>query len=154
MPAAPANQDAAALLLRREPWYRPPPATHLDQWARIDPAQVYEVHPVMLGKAQALLKRHPIVGLTVQRAQALVDQPLAAPCGARPFLVRTLYHGDEWGHFFGGGPGRFSVYERGASLWVEYGTVGPRTMPVARSALIVFLKRKPRKLYVSSEVEE
>jgi hypothetical protein len=122
-------------------WYHAPPTNLAGKWTPVNPSDVHRIARNAWKKAEPLLRRQPIVGLSWPQAERLIGQRLARPAGMTPYLVRAVY--------FEKGAGRFSVSVLDDSLLVDHGSLGPWPVAMRRDALVVLLKDRPREVYVT-----
>ena len=124
-------------------WYSPSAAGEAGTDVSTD-VRFFEVRALQRAEAARLLTDEVIVPLGGDKLGQFGDSPV--PEGMRPFLVRALA--------VNRGTGKFRVYQKGSALVVEHDSLGHGSKPQERSALVVFLKEKPAKVYVEVHVVE
>jgi hypothetical protein len=132
--------------LPRDDWYRAPPKEHQFywNWPELDAARIHIVVEDEQANAQKLLEQVALAEITTQQAGTFLGRTLPGAPGTTPYLVRGLYRNP--------GTGNYAVYVGEDQIVVHHGSLGSRSPPVARQALIVQLEDRPAQVYVLSSV--
>ena len=121
-----------------EPW----------DWNKVNASEIYEVNGAAKSKAEHLLRQKSIIQLSPLQVDALLSQNLTSAnlSGKTPYLVRALYFDKE--------TGGFEVYFKGKTIWIEHGSLGHAPVPMKRQPLILLLKVRPDKVFVTCSMAE
>lgn len=96
--------------------------------------------------AEALLERKALIGLDDKTAALLLGNSWLPRKGLHPFLVRGVRYDALVGDFQ-------CRFYRGM-LWVSFGAMGSHETKMRHAPLVVFLKDKPRRVFVGCYVME
>jgi hypothetical protein len=99
-----------------------------------------------IDRAVSMLQYEPCVEVTEEEAQFLVGKALQREREYRLFLVRGVCQNRDVGHF--------NCFYHDDMLWVAFGAMGSRDYPREKQPIIILLKNKPRRVFVSSAVME
>lgn len=132
----------------QDSWYTGPPSREEPYWSspELDRSRVHEVLESREAEAEALLQDVPATALTDGQAADLIGQPLPDVPGTTPYLVRGLY--------LNRGTGQFLVYVSGERLTVHHASMGSRTVPMKRQALVLQLEQSPEEVFVFCSMAE
>ena len=110
----------------------------------IPPGDIYEVPANKLKEAEGYLDKKSIVELKKTEVMDLFGIKVAAAPGYKRFLVRGVTQNKETGSFM-------CIYFR-KMLWVFNGALGSESTPVAKQPIIILLRERPNKVFVSSSI--
>ena len=133
----------------KDSWYHTGmPSVEPWDWNKINSSEIYEINDAAKPKAEYLLRQKPVVQLSSSQVDALLSQNFTSAdlSGKAPYLVRALYFNKE--------TGGFKVYFKEKTIWVEHGSLGSDPVPMKRQSLIVLLKVRPDKVFVTCSMDE
>jgi len=96
--------------------------------------------------AEALLERKALIGLDDKTARVLLGDSGLIRKGLHPFLVRGVRYDALVGDF------QCRFYK--GMLWVSFGAMGSHETRMRHAPVVVFLKDKPRRVFVGCYVME
>lgn len=141
------GQASSSAWTTKDSWHHPTTTDpYIGKASELPDKEVYKVITMMWPKAEALLKKKPIVRLSTVQAKAFVGRRFKEVPKKMPFLVRAIYLNE--------GTGNFTVHQQGKRLWVIHGSLGHQAVPMKRQALVVFLKARPTQVFVDCSMAE
>jgi hypothetical protein len=144
-----ASQEPEAKPVPKDSWYRDMPAALIIdpvkktvvEWAKVDPAEVYQVTKPTWPKAESMLAKKAITLLSTDQARQLAGKPIVVPPRKKPYLVRAVYYER--------GTGKYYVSVLGTYLSVNHDSLGPWPAAMKRDALVVLLDTEPNEVFVT-----
>src|SRR5688500_643833 len=92
----------------KDPWYQPTSpgmdwlmatATERAKWTWLKDEEIFPITGPMAPKAEASLKKVPVLKLTLAEAEAFTGKRLTTPRGKLPHLIRSIYLNEGTGRF-------------------------------------------------------
>ena len=146
---APTNNRTAQSIYSLDSWYKAAP-TGMEPWSwnKLNAGEVHVLPSTAKSQAERLLRYKPLIPLYTKQVKALIGHQLALPKSSKkvPYLVRSVYFNKE--------TGQFEVYYKDNKLWVAHGSLGHSPEPMNRQALIVLLRVRPSRVFVTCSMAQ
>jgi hypothetical protein len=125
----------------------PPEAEFADgNWKPVPEADVISISGDAEHAAVAQLRSVPLVQLSPEQLTAMHLKISAVDKRRAPYLVRAVQ-----GNWAGGG---IAVEAKADAIWVRYGVLSHKPVPIRRSAIVVLAERPIKTVFVSTDVAE